>query len=107
MQGDGNRFLMTLAFQATNMMPNQWYKITYNSLEYLNTLDELAHLLRKLVVQEWLRHPERYESASDNSGHFSEEAERFLNSGDYFSSLGDAMPLSAANVLEMPLVILT
>jgi PIN domain nuclease of toxin-antitoxin system len=36
-----------------------------------------------------------------------DEAELFLNSGHYSSSLGDAMPLAMANVLRLPILIPT
>ncbi|KXJ14702.1 hypothetical protein AC249_AIPGENE5021 [Exaiptasia diaphana] len=116
-QGDGNCFFAALSFQITNYIMQNAHPMVQDHLEQLGLLkysssNELANILRNLVVQEWLSHPERYDSAfntnTDNAnGSFEEEARRFLQNGFYSSSLGDAMPLAAANVLQMPLVILT
>ena len=74
------------------------------------SLAEIASLLRNLVVDEWTGSfaGDYYDFFHGNSkNNYVQQAESFRISGTFASDLGDAMPLALANVLGMPLVILS
>ena len=73
-------------------------------------MEELATLLRKLVVDEWVG-PFSEDNLDFSHGearrNYVEEAEKYRMCGTFAGPLGDAMPLALANVLGMPLIILS
>lgn len=74
------------------------------------SLVEIAGLLRNLVVDEWTGSfaGDYYDFFhGDSKDNYVQQAESFRISGTFASDLGDAMPLALANVLGMPLVILS
>ena len=72
------------------------------------TIPSLAQFLRRLVVEEWTgTFRSEYQAFLTNHATIEEEAQAFLTDGHYSTSLGDAMPLAMANVLQLPLLIFT
>ena len=69
--------------------------------------ENIAMQLWNLVVAEWLTNSAHYFHPIDNTCDFTVEATRFLASGHFAASLGDAMPLAAANALQIPMVLIT
>lgn len=57
------------------------------------------------MVQEWLSNSEQYQHLVQAGLDYYSEAKRFLMPGHFAASVGDAMPLAAANVLQLPLVL--
>jgi hypothetical protein len=112
--GDGNCFFTAVAFHLQQIVADRGedFIITRNYLESIGINSEqsiptLANFLRRLIVDEWTG-----SFTSEYQGFLTDtiiedEAELFLNSGHYSSSLGDAMPLAMANVLRLPILILT
>jgi len=70
-------------------------------------VDQLTSILRNLIVDEWITYPHRYNIYNTSEETFVLEATSFKRSGHYSSSLGDAMPLGAANALAIPIVVIT
>ena len=69
------------------------------------TIPSLAKFLRRLVVEEWTgAFRSEYQAFLTNAA-IEDEAHEFLTDGHYSTSLGDAMPLAMANVLQLPLLI--
>lgn len=74
------------------------------------SLAEITGLLRNLVVDEWTGSfaGDYYDFFhGDSKDNYVQQAESFRISGTFASDLGDAMPLALANVLGMPLLILS
>jgi hypothetical protein len=63
--------------------------------------------LRELLVNEWISHPEDYKPYLLSGQDYMKEALNFLQDGHFISDLGNCMPLAAANVLRIPIVIFT
>ena len=68
---------------------------------------QIATLLRKIIVNEWLTHTTEYQPYLLSGGDFQAEAEAFLKDGHFAAELGNTMPLAASNVLQIPIVVLT
>ena len=69
------------------------------------TIPSLANFLRRLIVDEWTG-PFRSEyQAFLTDAVIEDDAQEFLTDGHYSTSLGDAMPLAMANVLQLPILI--
>ena len=60
-----------------------------------------------LLVQEWIDNPDQYKPFLDGQSEFETEARLFLNDGHFASQLGNSMPLAIANVLKIPIVVMT
>jgi hypothetical protein len=69
-------------------------------------LDKLSHILRELVVNEWIVNQNDYREFFQDID-LECEIERFRRSGEFAGALGDALPMGMANVLNMPILILT
>ena len=69
------------------------------------TIPSLTQFLRRLVVEEWTGtfRSEYHAFLTDTA--IKNDAQEFLTDGRYSTSLGDAMPLAMANVLQPPLLI--
>ena len=70
--------------------------------------------MRELVVDEWQgEFQENYsefftsDGLIDDSVAFMQEAEEYRKKGTFAGSLGDSMPLALANILKLPLMILS
>ena len=63
--------------------------------------------LRRLVVEEWLTYPDSYKPFLTGGQTFKDEAKAFLNDGHFAADLGNSIPLAMANVLCLPIVIMT
>jgi len=63
--------------------------------------------LKRLVVDEWLTYPDSYKSFLTGGQAFEDEAKAFLNDDHFATDLGNSMPLAMANVLCLPIVIMT
>ena len=109
--GDGNYFFTAVAFQLQQilMAPScpENIHIHLQSLRINNqlTVEELSGRLRQLVVDEWQDNTEEYMRFFENIDmHL--ESERFRPSGEFAGRLGDAPPLTMANILHTPILIL-
>ena len=69
-------------------------------------LDELLHTLHELVVNEWILNQNDYRAFFEDID-LKREIERFRRSGEFAGALGNALPMGMANVLSMPVFILT
>ena len=72
-----------------------------------NNTNIISSKLRELTVQEWISHPEEYQPFLGVDHSLSYEASKFLHDGYFSSELGNSMPLAMANVLNIPLVLIT
>ena len=108
---DGDCFFFSLALQISNLLTTCDEKVEeqFNKLGIKNqqSITEIARRLRQLVVQEWLSNSEQYQHFVQPGLDYYSEAKRFLMPGHFAASIGDAMPLAAANVLHLPLVLVT
>ena len=110
--GDGNCFFTAVAFHLHQLISDTSTEssIAQSHLESIGinreqTIPNLANFLRRLVVDEWTG-PFRSEyQAFLTDAAIEDEAQRFLTNGHYITSLGDAMPLAMANVLQLPILI--
>jgi hypothetical protein len=69
-------------------------------------LDEVSRILRELVVSEWTANQNEYRQFFQDID-LEREIERFTRSGEFAGALGDAVPMGMANVLNMPILIVT
>lgn len=108
---DGDCFFTSLAFQLKNFMEKCDEHVIKHLLERgitsETTVKEIARLLRKLVVQEWLSNSGNYHHLVDPNVNYTTEVEQFLLPGHFATSIGDSMPLAAANALQIPIAIIT
>ena len=112
--GDGNCFFTAVAFQLHQLMSSTDVPtLVVNSLSSIGittniTIPQLASLLRKLVVEEWISDLiDNYINFVSDSVDFLAEVKKFEQSGYHVGPLGDLMPMAMANVLHMPLAIVT
>jgi len=110
--GDGNCFFTSVAFQLQQILSSNEcsmeQRLFLNALGITSddALDEISRILRELVVNEWIVNQHDYRAFfQDIDLEF--ETERFRRSGEFAGALGDALPLGMANVLNMPILILT
>jgi hypothetical protein len=116
MPKNGNCLFTAVGFQLQQFLStNQIPMVMRNYLENIGLkddldLDEISAVLRNLVVDEWIG-PNTDDYLDffhvDSKVNFIEHAKTYRISGTFASELGDAMPLALANVLGMPLVILS
>ena len=108
---DGNCFFMAVASHVLQLISDSSTEsnMVRNHLESIGitrgkTISSLAQLLRRLVVEEWTgEFRSEYEGFLTNHAPIEKQAQAFLTDGHYSTSLGDAMPLAMANVLQIPL----
>ena len=113
--GDGNCFFTAMAFQLHQLMSTTDVPdLVGNSLSSIGittnmSIPQLAPLLRELVVEDWLsdRIDNYIFSFVSDSVDFLAEVKQFEQSGYHHGPLGDLMPMAMANVLHMPLAIVT
>ena len=110
--GDGDCFFTSVSFQllqilSSDQCPTQ-HRSFLHSLGITSDLavNDLSRRLRELVVNEWILNQNEYRSFFGNID-LQSETERFRRSGEFAGSLGDALPMGMANILNMPLIILT
>ena len=71
-------------------------------------ITQISDVLRTLLVREWRGHREEsYRNFLPESMDYISETINFETSGYFSSDLGDLMPIAMANVLRMPIVIVT
>ena len=112
--GDGNCFFSAIAFHLSSLLSSP---DTSNSiLFHLNSIGitqnmlitQISDVLRTLLVREWRGHREEsYRNFLPESMDYISETINFEASGYFSSDLGDLMPIAMANVLRMPIVIVT
>ena len=110
--GDGDCFFTSVSFQllqilSSDQCPTQ-HRSFLHSLGITSDLavNDLSRRLRELVVNEWIVNQNEYRSFFGNID-LQSETEIFRRSGEFAGSLGDALPMGMANILNMPLIILT
>ena len=111
---NGNCFFQSVAYALehsviTNGSTSNHVIQHLNALGLINgseKIDICAHL-RKLVVEEWLSHPDSYKPFLTGTRTFEVEAKAFLKNGHFATDLGNSMPLAMANVLCLPIVVMT
>lgn len=110
--GDGNCFFRAVAFQILQILalPSCPPLVREHFLSlgiHQNANEEqLSSILRELIVNEWRENDQEY-LAFFGDMDIQAESQRFLINGEFAGSLGDAFPLAMANVLNLPLYILT
>lgn len=67
----------------------------------------LVQHLRELLVHEWLTNEDEYQPFFDDIANFEAESMKYLKSGFFSSTLGDAMLLGLSNALLLPMVVFT
>ena len=114
---NGNCFFLSIAYAIKNhIIGNQLLDYVSSdlarhieSLGLLSGIDtyEMCSKLREQTVHEWISHPEEYQPflGANQTLHF--EAQLFLSDGHFASDLGNSMPLAMANLLRIPIVIMT
>ena len=81
-----------------------------DSLGLMNCKDtnEMSHKLREVIVHEWISHPEDYQPFFGvGQLLLDHEASLFVNDGYFTSELGSCMALAMANLLNLPIVVIT
>ena len=112
--GDGNRFFPAVSFQLLKLMSGENGRSIQERLLNLGTspnqsMASIAAVLRQRIVDEW-QGPfmEEYQQFfHDSKLDVHTEAENFRQGGEFSCPLGDAMPLAMANILQMPIVLIT
>ena len=110
---NGNCFFLAIAYALEHVLPNQPdSKDILRHLESLrlagcSTGEDICAKLRKLMFEEWMAHSDLYQHFLAKEQIFESEAKLFLNDGHFATDLGNAMPLAMANVLKLPIVIIT
>ena len=111
---NGNCFFLSIAYAIVNsIIPNKAISIDLashlESLGLMNCKDtnEMSHKLRGLIVHEWISHPEDYQPFLGVGHLLDHEASLFLNDGYFASELGNCMALAMANLLNLPIVVIT
>ena len=113
---NGDCFFLSVAYALLNdIIPNQ--NIPSDAHKHLDTIgliketsydaNEMSSSLRILLVREWMNNPDQYKPFLDSQIEFETEASLFLNGGNFASQLGNSMPLAMANVLKIPVVVMT
>lgn len=113
---NGNCFFQSVAHALSKyIIPHK--SVSSDMLSHLQKLglinqpdiDEVCAKLRTLIVEEeWMRYPDAYTPFITGTGRkFEIEAKLFLNDGHFASELGKSMPLAIANLLKLPLVLIT
>lgn len=112
--GDGNFFLTAVAFQLHQLMSTTDIPaLVVNSVSSIGittnmTIPQLASLLRELVEEEGISdHIDNYINFVSDSVDFLAERKQFKQSGYHHGPLGDLMAMAMANVLHMPLAVVT
>ena len=112
--GDGNCFFHAVSFQLLKLLKGENGQSIQNGLCALGisleqSLATNAEVLRQRVVDEW-QGPfidEYQQFLIDSEMDVYMEAEKFRRSGEFCRPLGDGMPLAMANVLQLPIVLIT
>ena len=111
---DGNCFFTSVAYAMMNsIIPNVLVSSDLashlESLGLRNCSDThgMCSKLRELTVYEWISHPEEYQPFLGVQQSLNEEARLFLTDGHFASELGNSMPLAMANLLKLPIVVMT
>ena len=109
--GDGNCFFTAVAFQVLQILmapscpENLHTHLASIRIKSQHNVKELSGRLRQLVVDEWQENAEEYRPFFENIDmHL--ESEIFRASGEFAGRLGDALPLTMANILQTPILIL-
>jgi hypothetical protein len=113
---NGDCFFLSVAYALLNdIIPNQ--NIPSDAHKHLDTIgliketsydaNDMSSTLRILIVREWMNNPDQYKPFLDSQIEFETEASLFLNGGHFASQLGNSMPLAMANVLKIPMVVMT
>ena len=70
--------------------------------------ENMIGILRQCLVDEWLDNPSEYAPfIRSNEKKFEDMAKEFLTPGHFASEIGNSMPMAMANVLSLPIAILT
>lgn len=73
-----------------------------------NSLDENVSVLRQLISDEWLAREEEYgKLLVSHMISFKEEAQAFRNRGYFKAEMSNLLPIAAAKVLRVPVVVFT
>lgn len=114
---NGNCFFLSIAHALVNyIVPNKSVSNSISSHlaaiglinEFINDVHTVSSQLRELLVQEWLNNSEQYKPfLHDSQSAFEREASLFLNDGHFAAQLGNSMSLAMANVLQLPIVVIT
>ena len=111
---DGNCFSHAVSFQLLKLMSgeNGWSiqeRLLNLGISPNQSMASIAAVLRQRIVNEW-QGPfvdEYQQFFHDSELEVYTEAENFRQSGEFSRPLGDAMPLAMANILQMPIVLIT
>lgn len=111
---NGNCFFLSVAHSIMNsIIPNVPVSSDLAShLDFLglmtcNDKNGMSSRLRELTVHEWMSHTEEYQPFIGTEQTVKHEALLFLADGHFASDLGNSMPLAMANLLKLPLVMIS
>ena len=110
--GNGNCFFRAVAFQLSHILSSPSCPdilrnhMQNHGIENHLTVEQITTRLRELIVSEWQENELSYSSFFERIDMHA-ESEQFRISGEFAGPLGDTMPLAMANVLNMPVYILT
>ena len=114
--GDGNCLFAAVAMQLQQMMTlnarNQSLLMSHLAeqmeIDTSTSINDIASILRSKVVQELKgERVDFYQSFLPSDITFFAEADRFIKSETFSGPLGDLIPLAIANVIQIPLLVLT
>ena len=105
---DGNCCFAAIAFalltQQDLITSKQSSFFVDNQLPLQSSQEELARILRKKAVEEWLLNPEDYQGFLTDSN-VVEQAPKFLQEGYYHGELANTMVTNVSNMLGIPVVV--
>ena len=112
--GTVTAFFHAVSFQLLKLLKGENGQSIQNGLRALGISSEQslatnAEVLRQRVVDEW-QGPfidEYQQFFNESEMDVYTEAEKFRRNGEFCRPLGDAMPLAMANVLQLPIVLIT
>lgn len=111
---NGNCFFLAITYAIVNsIIPNK--AISNDLVSHLESLrlmnykdtNEMSHKLRELIVHEWISHPEDYQPFLGVGQLLDHEASLFHYDGHFASELGNCMALAMANLINLPIVVIT
>lgn len=110
---DGNCLFQSVSHAVSTILSDK--SVSSDVLQHLEGLgltdckdvSGMCSKLRELVVCEWLSNSDMYRAFLTNEQPLDTEAYAFFTDGHFASELGNSMPLAMANVLKLPIVVIS
>ena len=107
--GDGNCCFSALAYTIHGQRKDIELRLPRlfldHSIESNATISDIAHQLRHIAVDEWMKNAPEYQNFLDGEHTVAEEAPHFLHQGHFFGPLGNTMVVAISNALGLPIIV--